>query len=95
MSVDIINNAFNSIEDKIQHALGLMDAYLVQAEVIPDPSTIHCGYYTATTNSSSPVPIDNFFGIIALNHAEALIKFLKHYPTYAQSHSLKVITICE
>lgn len=36
----------------------------------------------------------NYPGIIALNHAEALIKFLKHCPKEAQDNQLTV-SLCE
>ncbi len=71
MSVDV-NNAFNSDEDKVQYALGTMQAYSVTAEHIKG----NCG-------SCCP-------GIIALDPAKALAKFLDCLPMNAQDHTLSV-----
>ena len=74
MQVDV-NNGFNSAEDKVQYALGSMDAFAIRA--------------THISNNSGA----NFPGIIALNHAQALIKFLGHFSTYADSYSLTVTNL--
>ncbi|KKL94799.1 hypothetical protein LCGC14_1861060 [marine sediment metagenome] len=75
MSVDV-NNTFNSAEDRVQYALGSMDAYSINMEY-SDGSGASC------------VP-----GIVALNHTEALIKYLKHLPPTSQDYTLKV-NLCE
>ena len=81
MPVDI-NNNFNSAEDRIQYALGTMNAYSINIEstnVVPSGVTPAAACYP---------------GIIALNHAWALKKFLEHCPDMIQGFSLKV-NLCE
>lgn len=75
MQVDV-NNTFNSAEDRIQYAVGSMDAYSIKV----DHKKLNCAA--------------NYAGIVAMNHAEALIKFLRHCPEQAQDHSIQV-NLCE
>ena len=61
MSVDI-DNTFNSVEDRIQYALGTMNAYSVIVEHICENTIVGAASYP---------------GIIALTHENAFIKVLK------------------
>ena len=75
MQVDV-NNTFNSLEDRVQYAVGSMDAFSINLEHI----NLSCGAC--------------YPGIIAMNYAEALIKFLKHCPSEVKDYSIKV-ALCE
>lgn len=85
MSVDV-NNNFNNAEDKIQYALGTMQAYSVVVE--------HICKHTITGGACYP-------GIIALNCSEALTKFLHFYnnslnsSTHDDQDLTLRITLCE
>ncbi len=76
--VDVNNtpDVFNSAEDKVQLALGVMQLYTIKIK----------NDYTYETFQ--------YPGIIALTHAEALIKFLKYCSFYAKNHLFRVIE-CE
>ena len=78
VKTDHLFSTINSAEDHVQYALGTMQVYSVLAEKV---NTKLSGFA-------------NYPGIIALNEAEALIKFLHHCPEQAQHHSLKV-SLCE
>jgi len=78
MSVDV-NNIFNSDEDKVQYALGLMKIYSV---VIKEGD---CKYYNDATNS--------YTGIIAHNSTQAVGKIFDHFSGVLQSGHANMLSI--
>ena len=82
--VDVDNN-FNTDEDKIQLALGTMQAYSINVEHICKNTIVGVACYP---------------GIIALTCTEALAKFLQHisiasyHSTYAHDLTVRV-SLCE
>lgn len=89
IDVNVDTSKFNSDEDKVQFALGLMYVYEVHifrndyARVLGIPDS-------SIERQWSSV----FKGIIAKDHASALVKFLEYYPELVEKHSLQV-SLCE
>ena len=95
MPVDV-DNVFNDKEDHIQYALGTMQAYNVDVEYLHYGQHLgSSGVVTTTGNTAGAFSAGSCYsGIIALNEAEALIKFLRQQPKDAEGHTLRV-SLCE
>lgn len=89
-----VNNDFNNKEDRIQYAIGALQVYVV----IVETRNLTLSYTTpiSTTGSLPPnLKVDTRSPcIIALNEADALIKFLRHSPDFAKSPYILRVEPC-
>ena len=79
MPVDV-NNNFNSAEERVQYALGTMQAYSIGVE---------------SKDGSYSYSAANYPGIIAQNPAEALKKLLEHSSRIISEHCTLRVNLCE
>ena len=82
MPVDI-NNNFNSAEERVQYALGTMQAYSIGVE---------------SKDGSYSYSVANYPGIIAQNPTEALKKLLEHLEHSSRiisGHCTLRVNLCE